>query len=65
MINVPDSSQTRSTYESETFNVGDKPLRERKERPVVDYDNLTHEQTIVNEADVNFRIPRLPTTFRC
>ena len=26
---VPDSSQTRSVHESETFNVGDKTLRER------------------------------------
>ena len=32
--NVPDSSQTRSVHESETFNVGDKTLRERTERPV-------------------------------
>ena len=38
--NVPDSSQTRSYRESETFNVGDKTLRERTERPVVDHDNL-------------------------
>ena len=27
--NVPDGSQTRSVHESETFNVGDKTLRER------------------------------------
>ena len=38
--NVPDSSQTRSCHESETFNVGDKTLHERTERPVVDHDNL-------------------------
>ena len=37
--NVPDSSQTRSCHESETFNVGDKTLRERTGRPVVDHDN--------------------------
>ena len=30
--NVPDSSQTRSVHESETFNVGDKTLRERTGR---------------------------------
>ena len=41
--NVPDSSQTRSCHESETFNVGDKTLRERTVRPVVDHDNLSHE----------------------
>ena len=31
--NVLDSSQTRSCHESETFNVGDKTLRERTGRP--------------------------------
>ena len=56
--NAPDSSQTRSFHESETFNVGDKTLRERTVRRVVDYDNLSHEQTMLNEA--NFRIPGLP-----
>ena len=58
--NVPDSSQIRSVHESETFNVGDKTLRERTERPVVDHDNLSHEQTMVNEANMDFRIPGLP-----
>ena len=29
VINVPDTSQTRSAHESETFNVGDETLRER------------------------------------
>ena len=48
--NVPDRSQTSSFHESETFNVGDKTLRERTERTVVDHDNLSHEQTKVNEA---------------
>ena len=32
--NVPDSSQTRSVHESETFNVGDTTLRERTVTPV-------------------------------
>ena len=45
--NVPDSSQTRSCYESMRFNVGDKTLRERTGRPVVDHDNLSHEQTML------------------
>ena len=59
--NVPDSSQTRSCHESETFNVGDnKTLRERTERPVVDHDNLSHEQTMLNEVNMDFRIPGLP-----
>ena len=58
--NVPDSSQTRSVHEGETFNVGDKTLRERTVRPVIDHDNLSHEKIMVNEADMDFRIPRLP-----
>ena len=58
--NVPDSSQTRSVHESETINVGDKTLRERTGRPVVDHDNLSHEKIMVNEADMDFRIPGLP-----
>ena len=58
--NVPDSSQTRSCHESETFNVGDTTLRERTERPVVDHDNLNHEQTMLNEVNMDFRIPGLP-----
>ena len=57
VTNVSDSSQTRSAHESETFNVGDETLRERTERPDVDHDYLSHEQTMVNEADVDFRIP--------
>ena len=52
VITVSDSSQTRSVHESETFNVGDKTLRERTERPVIVHD--------VNEADMDFRIPGLP-----
>ena len=50
--NVPDSSQTRSVHESETFNVGDETLRERTVRPVSDHDNLSHEKIMVNEADM-------------
>ena len=41
---VPDSSQTRSCHESETFNVGDKTLRERTERPVVNRDEVMSKQ---------------------
>ena len=58
--NVPDSSQTRSVHEGGTFNVGDKTLRERTGRPVIDHDNLSHEKIMVNEADMDFRIPGLP-----
>ena len=53
--NVPDSSQTRSCHESETFNVGDKTLRERTVRSVTDHD-VSHESIMVNEADMDFRI---------
>ena len=42
-----------STLETET-------LRERTGRPVVDHDNLSHEHTMVNEANMDFRIPGLP-----
>ena len=59
VINVSDSSQTRSAHESETFNVGDETLRERTERSVADHD-VSHESTMVNEADMDFRIPGLP-----
>ena len=58
-MNVSDSSQTRSVHESETFNVGDETLRERTERPVADHD-VSHESMMVNEADLDFRIPGLP-----
>ena len=53
---VPDSSQTRSCHESETFNVGDETLRERTGKSVVDHD-LSHEKIMVYEADMDFRIP--------
>ena len=58
--NVPDSCQTRSCHEIETFNVGDKTLRERQGRPVVNHDDSSHEQTMLNEVNVDFRIPGLP-----
>ena len=59
VINVSDSSQTRSVHESETFNVGDETLRERTERSVADHD-VSHEQTMLNEVDMDFRIPGSP-----
>ena len=37
-----------------------KHIRERTERPVIDHDDLSHESIMVNEADMNFRIPGLP-----
>ena len=59
VINVSDSSQTRSAHESETFNVGDEIFRKRTERSVADHD-VSHESMMVNEADMDFRIPGLP-----
>ena len=59
VINVSDSSQIRSAHESETFNVGDETLRERNERSVADHD-VSHESMMVNEADMDFRIPGVP-----
>ena len=59
VIHVSDSSQTRSAHESETFNVEDEILRRRRERSVADHD-LSHESMMVNEADMDFRIPGLP-----
>ena len=58
--NVPDSCPTRSCHESKTFNVGDKTLRERTVRPVVNHDDSNHEQTLLNEVNMDFRIPGLP-----
>ena len=58
--NLPDSSQTRSSHESETFNVGDETIHDRAEQPVVNRDESGHEQTMLNEVNMDFRIPRLP-----
>ena len=52
--------ETLSFQEIKTFNVGDKTIRERTGRPVVDHDNLSHEQTLLNEVNMDFRIPELP-----
>ena len=59
MTNVADSSQTRSAHESETFNVENDILRKRTERSVADHD-VSRESMMVNEADMDFRIPGLP-----
>ena len=58
--NVPDSSQTRSFHESIRFNVGDETLRDRTVQPVVNRNDSSHEQTMLNEGDMDFRIPGLP-----
>ena len=59
MTNVSDISQTRSAHESETFNLENEILRKKMDRSVADHD-LGHESMMVNEADMDFRIPKLP-----
>ena len=54
-----DSSRVRSSHESDTFNVDDEVLRKRMEKSIADHDE-SHESMMVNEADMDFRIPRLP-----
>ena len=54
-----DSSRVCSAHESDTFNVDDEVLRERMEKSIADHDE-SHEPLMVNEADMDFRIPGLP-----
>ena len=63
MINVSDSSQTRSDHESEMFDVGCETLRGRTERSVIDHD-VSHERIMVNETEMDFRNFRT-STLRC
>ena len=58
--NVPDGCQTRSCHESISFNVGDETIRDRTGQPVVNHDEPSHEQTMLNEVNIDFRIPGLP-----
>ena len=59
--NVPDGCETRSCHESVRLNVEDETLRERSGQPVVNHDDSSHEQTMLNEVNMDFRIP----TFCC
>ena len=54
-----DSSRVRSSHESDTFNVEDEVLRKRMGKSIADHDE-NHESMMVNEADMDFRIPGLP-----
>ena len=58
--NVPDGCETRSCHESMRLNVKDETLRERSGQPVVNHDDSSHEQTMLNEVNMDFRIPGLP-----
>ena len=57
---MQDGCQTRSCHESIRFNVGDETVRDRSEQPVVIHDDSSHEQTMLNEVNMDFRIPGLP-----
>ena len=58
--NVPEGSQTRSCHESISFNVGDETIRVRTVQAVANHDESSHEQTMLNEVNLDFRIPGLP-----
>ena len=58
--NVTEGSQTRSCHESISFNFGDETIREITGQPVVNHDESRHEQTMLNEVNMDFRIPGLP-----
>ena len=46
-------------HEAETLNVDDEALRKRMEKSIVAHDE-NHEPMMVNEADMDFKIPGLP-----
>ena len=46
-------------HEADTLNVDDEVLRKRKEKSIIVHDE-NHEPMMVNEADMDFRIPGLP-----
>ena len=58
--NVPDGCETRSCHESIRLNVEDETLRARSGQPVVNHDDSSHEQTMLNEVNMDFRIPGSP-----
>ena len=58
--NVPNGSQTRSSHESTSFNEGDETIHDRTGQPVVNRDEPGHEQTMLNEVNMDFQIPGLP-----
>ena len=58
--NVPDGCQTRSCHESRSFSVGNETTRAGTGQPVVNHDESSHEQTMLNEVNMDFRILGLP-----
>ena len=57
---MPDGTQTRSSHESTSFNVGDETIHDGTVQPVVNRDESGHEQTMLNEVNMDFRILGLP-----
>ena len=53
------TARLRSAHESDTLNVDDEVLRKRMEKSIAVHDE-NHEPMMVNEADMDFRIPGLP-----
>ena len=58
-VEAQDSSRVCSVHESDTLNVDDEVLRKRMEKSIAVHDE-NHEPMMVNEADIDFRIPGLP-----
>ena len=56
-VAVQDDSQVY--HEANTLNIDDEVLRKRMEKSIVVHDE-NHEPMMVNEADMDFRIPGLP-----
>ena len=57
---MSDSCRTRVLVMKAKHSTVEKTLRERAERPVVNHDNSSHEQTMLNEVNMDFRSPGLP-----
>ena len=51
-------TQTRSSDDSKSLNI--EMAHDRKGQPVVNCDESSHEQTMLNEVNMDFRIPGLP-----
>ena len=58
-VEAQDSSRVCSVHESDTLNVDDEVLRKRMEKSIAVHDE-NHEPMMVNETDIDFRIPGLP-----
>ena len=51
-----DDSRVCSAHEGDTLNVDDEVLRKRMEKSIAVHDE-NHEPMMVNEADMDFRVP--------